>query len=101
MTLDAPDEYVSRIFVSKNLEMRVETVAVHIYMKASPLALGTNSYFTASNLGTHWKNCVVRDQRVYLPLCNYSRPYCQAPHALILGADFRVQYLHYRWAERG
>lgn len=67
MTLDTTDENIAWIVLSDDLEMREETVTIHLHMKAASLTLWTNLYLSALNFRSHGKNCVVRDQRFSLP----------------------------------
>ncbi len=62
MTLDPADEDVAWIVFFENLEMRVKTVTIHSYVEAASLTLRTDFYLSALDLGSHGKNCVVRDQ---------------------------------------
>lgn len=62
MTLDSPDVDVARIVFTETLEMRVEAVTIHFYVQAAPLTLGTDLHYSALDLRSHWKNCVVRAQ---------------------------------------
>ena len=66
MTLDSPDEDVAWVVFTETLEMRVEAVAVHFYVQAALLTLGTDLHHSALDLRSHWKNRVVRDQSVSL-----------------------------------
>ncbi len=67
VTLHAPDEDVAWIVFSKDLEMRVEAVTIHVHVKTASLTLGTNLYLSAIDSLSHRKNCVVRDQSVSSP----------------------------------
>ena len=67
MTLNTTDENIARIVLSDDLEMCIETVTIHFYMEAAPLALWTNLYLSALDSRSHGKNCVVRDQSFSLP----------------------------------
>jgi hypothetical protein len=62
MALNATDKNVARIVFSDDLEMRIETVTIHLHMEAAPLTLWTNLYLSAFDSRSHGKNCVVRDQ---------------------------------------
>ena len=62
MALNATDKNVARIVLSDDLEMRIETVTIHLHMEAAPLTLWTNLYLSAFDSRSHGKNCIVRDQ---------------------------------------
>jgi hypothetical protein len=62
MTFDAPDEDVARVVFTDGLEMRVETMTIHIDVEAASAALRTNLYLSALDPRSQSKNCIVRDQ---------------------------------------
>jgi hypothetical protein len=67
VTLHATDEHVAWIVFSKDLEMSVKAVTVHLHMEPASLTLGTDLYLSAIDSLSRGKNCVVRDQSVSFP----------------------------------
>jgi hypothetical protein len=67
VTLDAPDEKVTRIVFLHDAKMRVKAVPIHFHVEAAPLTFWTNLYHSALDSGSFGKNCVVRDQSFPFP----------------------------------
>jgi hypothetical protein len=67
MTLDSSDEYIPRIVLLEDLEVRVKAVTIHINVEPASSTLWTNLYFSALDSRSHRKNRIVRDQRLSFP----------------------------------